>query len=111
VGFFEWLNRWQVAVATVLIVAGLDFGFYLGVQHSRQPNTSLLGNPFHLGQDPSKVPDTAPAERGGFQRTVERTERRAGPGEATRPTTTLLSTPSTRPSASASAPTSATSPP
>jgi hypothetical protein len=109
VGFFEWLNRWQVAVATVLIVAGLDFGFYLGVQHSRQPNTSLLGNPFHLGKHPSEVPCAAPAERGGSQRTVERTERRAEPGEATRPATTLLSTPSTRPSATASA--SATSPP
>jgi hypothetical protein len=109
VGFFEWLNRWQVAVATALIVAGLDFGFYLGVQHSRQPNTSLLGNPFHLGKHPSEVPDTAPAERGESQRTLERTERRAELGEATRPATTLLSTPSTRPSATASA--SATSPP
>jgi hypothetical protein len=31
--FFDWLNRWQVVVATVLILAGFLFGyFYLGLQ-------------------------------------------------------------------------------
>jgi hypothetical protein len=32
VGFFDWINRWQVVVAVVLIVAGFNFGFYLGLQ-------------------------------------------------------------------------------
>ncbi len=57
----------------------------------------------YLGHRPSEAPATAPANRGGSQPTVERTERRAGDGEATRPATTLRSTTSTQPSATATA--------
>jgi len=31
--FFDWINRWQVAVATALFAAGFDLGIYLGLHY------------------------------------------------------------------------------
>ena len=58
--FFEWINRWQVVVATTLIVAGLDFGLYLGVQHSRQPDSSLIASLFQGRGSEAPVENAAP---------------------------------------------------
>ena len=33
VRFFDWINRWQVAVAVVLLVVGFNLGFYLGLHY------------------------------------------------------------------------------
>jgi hypothetical protein len=60
VGFFEWLNRWQVVVAVAVIVAGLDFGIYLGVHHPRQLDTSLVSSLFEGRGSDAPVEDTAP---------------------------------------------------
>jgi hypothetical protein len=70
VRFFDWLNRWQVVVATALIVAGLDFGAYLGVQHSRQPDTSLVASLFEGRGSDVPVEDAAP--RGGSKESPQR---------------------------------------
>jgi hypothetical protein len=60
VGFFEWINRWQVVVAAAVIVAGLDLGIYLGVQHSRQLDTSLVASLFEGRGSEAPVEDAGP---------------------------------------------------
>jgi hypothetical protein len=92
VRFFDFFNTPIAVLAVLVVVVGVNAFLYLGPR-------------------PSEAPNTAPAERGGSRTTVERTERRGGAGEATRPATTLLSTPSTKPSATVSATASATSSP
>lgn len=87
--FFDFLNSPIVVLVVLVVVVGVNAILYLAPR-------------------PSEAPNTAPAERGGSRTTVERTELRGGPGEATRPATTLLSTPSTQPSATVSATVSAT---
>ena len=58
--FFDWINRWQVVVATVVIVAGLDFGLYLGIQHSRQHDTSLVASLFEGRGSEKAVEEATP---------------------------------------------------
>ena len=61
-GFFDWINRWQVALVTAVIVAGLDLSIYLGGQHfSHQPDTSRAAAHFQerRGSD-APLEDTAP---------------------------------------------------
>jgi hypothetical protein len=60
VGFFDWINRWQVVVAAAVIVAGLDFGIYLGVHHSRQLDTSLVSSLFEGRRSDAPVEDAVP---------------------------------------------------
>jgi hypothetical protein len=72
VGFFDWINRWQVVLVTAVIVAGLDLGIYLGVHHfSHQPDTSRAAAHFQerRGSD-APVEDTAP--RGGSKEPPQR---------------------------------------
>jgi flagellar basal body-associated protein FliL len=87
--FFDVLNT-PIAVLVVLVaVVGMNAFLY-------------------FGQRPSE----APAERGEpHTPTAEKTERRAGDGEATQPATTLLSTTPTGLTATSSATASATSSP
>ena len=61
-GFFDWINRWQVVLVTVVIVAGLDLSIYLGGQHfSHQPDTSRAAAHFQERRgSAAPVEDTAP---------------------------------------------------
>ena len=61
-GFFDWINRWQVVLVAVVIVAGLDLSIYLGVQHfSHQPDTSRAAAHFQERRgSAAPVEDTAP---------------------------------------------------
>ena len=60
-GFFDWINRWQVVLVTAVIVAGLDLSIYLGVHHfSHQPDTSRAAAHFQERGSGAPVEDTAP---------------------------------------------------
>jgi cytoskeletal protein RodZ len=87
--FFDVLNT-PIAVLVLLgVVAGINAFLYFGYR-------------------PSEAPAPPPADRGGPQTTVESTQLRTGPGEATRSASAPRSASPTRPSATASATTSAT---
>ena len=76
--FLDFLNT-PIAVVVVLVVVVVVNAFaYLGQRPSEAPATA-----------PATEPATTPAKRGGPRTTaVERTERLAGDGEATRPAPT-----------------------
>jgi hypothetical protein len=86
--FFDFLNTPIAVLVVLVVVVGVNAFLY-------------------LGQRPSEVPATAPAERSGPRTTaVEKTEQLAGDGEATGPaptTTSATATASTTATASATA--------
>jgi hypothetical protein len=82
--FFDVLNTPIAVLVLLVVVAGINAFLYFGYR-------------------PSEAPASPPADRGGGQRTVESTELRRGPGEATRSASAPRSTSPTRPSAGASA--------
>ena len=86
--FFDVLNT-PIAVLVLLgVVAGINAFLYFGYR-------------------PSEAPAPPPADRGGLQTTVESTELRTGPGEATRSASAPRSASPTQPSAPTSATASA----
>ena len=87
--FFDVLNTPIAVLVLLVVVAGINALLYFGYR-------------------PSEAPAPPPADRGGPQRTLESTELRTGPGEATHSASAPRSTSPTRPSAGASATASAT---
>src|SRR5215218_11478908 len=84
--FFDVLNTPIAVLVLLVVVAGINAFLYFGYRPSEAP---------------------PPADRGGPQTTLESTELRTGPGEATRSASAPRSTSPTRPSATASATASA----
>jgi cytoskeletal protein RodZ len=91
--FLDFLNTPLAVLVVLVVVVGVNAYLY-------------------LGQRTSEAPGTAPAERGGPRTTaVERTERSAGDGEATRPAPTTTTSTTATATTSATATASATASP